>query len=680
MDMMQPTWDTRNRPVAAPSHDDWTNEEHMDYGGPGTALQEDEARSLGVGEPLHQTPRSWASHLRAWAPEVGCILLAIGLFVALTVVLDTCNDNRLPQWPLGLTLNTVVALLATLCRSIIVLPVADAISQFKWNWFATGHRPIKDLYIFDQASRGPWGSLRLLSRMRGRLTPLSHAAALVLVSGVATSFLTQSAVSYEERLVVSAKSGNATISRASMFPSTVDDDDSNGELEGLKRAALQATFLDVNGHWPVPEPVCPSGNCDYPVYRSLGLCVSMQNVTSALTYDEFEGRFGVTMVRASLLKNTVLMEDELDSNTMAFNATSLEPRIRMAGDAGPDTSQMTFEEADEAMDKAMQKYVWPPEWTSVADWDKTPDVLSATIAQFFFIWSTGKGLDEDMHNRYRAAEVLWHFCVHEYNTTARDGVAATERLGSVTKVDEVIKQRGPCSFVLADAGGQDKFRITDSYTYSELDRMFRRAFSGAWSRLDFDMDYSEITAQMANNLFFNEYEYASDGWFRQTVEEWDVIMWDNLGKMTATIAQSFTAQMRKTAMVDSKVEGDVLQTETFVVVRWPWLSALAAQIGLTIVFVVGVAVHAARLGVAIVKSNNLAELFAQNSSSRRSSQEQDDGVAGGWTVSSTGIKTQVDEAARGRLVRDREAWILQVQKDEIFEAKLPDDSVSGSSS
>ncbi|KAG9254862.1 uncharacterized protein F5Z01DRAFT_654991 [Emericellopsis atlantica] len=678
---MRPTLDPRDRSVAAaPSHDNWTTEQHMDYGGPGTALQDDETRSFAVGEPLHQPPRSWASHLRAWAPEIGCILLAVGLFVALTVVLDRCNDKRLPQWPLGLTLNTAVALLATLCRSIIMLPVADAISQFKWNWFASGHHPIKDLYIFDQASRGPWGSLRLLGRMRGRLTPLSHAAALVLVSGVATSFLTQSAVSYEERLVTSAKSGNATISRASMFPSTVDDNSTSGDLEGLKRAALQATFLNVNDHWPIPEPICPSGNCDYPVYRSLGLCVSMQNVTSALTYDEFEKQSGFTMVRASLLNDTVFMEDELTSNTMALNATSLQPRIRLADYDRPVTSQMDFEEAQEAMDKAMEKYVWPPEWTSVADWEENPDVLDATIAQFFFIWSTAKGLDKDMHTRYRAAEVLWHFCVHEYNTTARDGVAATESLGSVVKVDEVVKQRGdPCYFMLTDAGGQDRFRITDSYTYSELDRMFRRAFSGAWSFLDFDMDYSEISAQIAESLFLNEYEYGTDGWSRQTLEEWDVIMWDNLGKITATVAQGFTAHMRKMAKVDSDIEGDVLQTETFVVVRWPWLSALAAQIGLSIVFVVSVAVHTARLGVAVVRSNNLAELFAQDNS-RSSREEQDDGVPGGGTAFSTGIKTQVDEAVRGRLVRDNEAWILQMQKDGTSEAKPPGDSISGSSS
>ena len=95
-------------------------------------------------------------------------MLTIGLFVALVVVLVHYNNKRLPDWPLGLTLNTAVAALATAARSVIIIPVTEGISQLKWNWFVKKERPVRDLLTFDQASRGPWGSFRMMVAARGR--------------------------------------------------------------------------------------------------------------------------------------------------------------------------------------------------------------------------------------------------------------------------------------------------------------------------------------------------------------------------------------------------------------------------------------------------------------------------------------------------------------------------------
>lgn len=140
-------------------------------------LSEDEpgvarARTPDDTRPPASTPRP-RQHgakelIKAWAPEFGWIFLAIALFIALVVTLQQYDNKGLPDWPMGLTLNTLVAFLATMCRSVIIIPIAEGLSQLKWNWFASKKRPVKDLYIFDQASRGPWGSVRLIFRMKGR--------------------------------------------------------------------------------------------------------------------------------------------------------------------------------------------------------------------------------------------------------------------------------------------------------------------------------------------------------------------------------------------------------------------------------------------------------------------------------------------------------------------------------
>ena len=77
------------------------------------------------------------------------------------------DGESLPNLPLHVTLNTFLAFFTTLTKACFMIAVAEALSQWKWNWFAAG-RPLNDFQTFDMASRGPWGSLLLLKMVRGR--------------------------------------------------------------------------------------------------------------------------------------------------------------------------------------------------------------------------------------------------------------------------------------------------------------------------------------------------------------------------------------------------------------------------------------------------------------------------------------------------------------------------------
>ena len=108
-------------------------------------------------------------HLKAWGAEVAWCTLALVLLLAIAGILNHYKGRTEKKWFNGeLTLNAVVAFVATLCRAAMVIPIAECISQLKWNSFASGNRPLKDLYAFDQASRGPYGSMVLLFKTRGR--------------------------------------------------------------------------------------------------------------------------------------------------------------------------------------------------------------------------------------------------------------------------------------------------------------------------------------------------------------------------------------------------------------------------------------------------------------------------------------------------------------------------------
>lgn len=121
-------------------------------------------------EPSKKQDRMLVSHLKAWWPEIAWCLGAVAFFIGLIVFLQQYDKKEAPKWPdcITISINTVVAIIATMCRAMTVIPIAEGVSQLKWNSFARGQRPLEDLFFFDQASRGPWGSLMLLLKTRGR--------------------------------------------------------------------------------------------------------------------------------------------------------------------------------------------------------------------------------------------------------------------------------------------------------------------------------------------------------------------------------------------------------------------------------------------------------------------------------------------------------------------------------
>lgn len=108
-----------------------------------------------------------------WLFELLAAVVSVLAMVALLGVLDGYNDRVVQILPLGITLNGMVAVLATISRTSLMIPVASGLSQGKWLWFSPikalpNGRRLEDLRMFDNASRGSWGSLELLWRLKAR--------------------------------------------------------------------------------------------------------------------------------------------------------------------------------------------------------------------------------------------------------------------------------------------------------------------------------------------------------------------------------------------------------------------------------------------------------------------------------------------------------------------------------
>jgi hypothetical protein len=83
--------------------------------------------------------------------------------IALLVALLAAHDKR-PNtlWAAHVSLNTIVSIASVLFRTSIMVPITKCISQLSWIWLAKAERPLGDVTLFDQASRGVLGGLTIL--------------------------------------------------------------------------------------------------------------------------------------------------------------------------------------------------------------------------------------------------------------------------------------------------------------------------------------------------------------------------------------------------------------------------------------------------------------------------------------------------------------------------------------
>jgi hypothetical protein len=93
---------------------------------------------------------------------------------ALIVVLKIFDGRPQDSWLGGdLTINGLIAILATICRTCLMFSVAACLAQGKWNQLGRKHVVDDGSYqlgsfaLFDEASKGPWGSARLLWKYKG---------------------------------------------------------------------------------------------------------------------------------------------------------------------------------------------------------------------------------------------------------------------------------------------------------------------------------------------------------------------------------------------------------------------------------------------------------------------------------------------------------------------------------
>ncbi len=130
----------------------------------------------------HRSLTSWW-----WWWEILAMTLSMASMSLLAFLLSKINGTPLETWNLPIEPHTLIAILTTTGKTALLVPAASCISQLKWRHFTEKPRKLINFQIFDDASRGPWGSILLVWHMTFRarlLVAPGFALVTVLVLGI----------------------------------------------------------------------------------------------------------------------------------------------------------------------------------------------------------------------------------------------------------------------------------------------------------------------------------------------------------------------------------------------------------------------------------------------------------------------------------------------------------------
>lgn len=79
---------------------------------------------------------SWSSiTLDTWILEGAFLGFSIACLISIYGVLLTYNGKPRPEFSYNISLNAIVSVLATACKSSLIFVVGAGLSQLKWVWF-----------------------------------------------------------------------------------------------------------------------------------------------------------------------------------------------------------------------------------------------------------------------------------------------------------------------------------------------------------------------------------------------------------------------------------------------------------------------------------------------------------------------------------------------------------------
>ncbi|CAI4215990.1 unnamed protein product [Parascedosporium putredinis] len=475
---------------------------------------EDAPNGKGTASQASRRRKRWYTRWN-WSLEAANFAVSLAAFIGIIVLLWRYDQQTPPEWPLQLTLNTLVALMTTISTAGMMLPLYEAIGQWKWNMYWNKTRPLHDFHVLDLASRGFWGSCSLVARFHVK-HPVSVAGALCILSAL-TYPITQQVLDYPSRQVGDAVD-RLGITRAQTW------DEANAA--GITKAITDGTSSFVD-HVPAHMlATCPTSKCTFPVH-----------LVTPLSY--------------------------------AFLAHGADRTLAFEGDA----------------------------------------INYAVLADFFIITSAAgnvsyPGYDRTREDawRFRAYELLLYLCVNEYETAMEQGISVTNvTSSSTTPAGPGSENTGICE-PRSDSEGEDDFEFgTPSFLGTSTNLNVIMYSQLIWNGLQ-----SDSAIATAGSSFY----LRAALWGQDDALDDAETQFERLNSLYDGLATSMSNHIRSSDALP--IAGTAWKDETFVQVRWPWLTFLAAMIAMSFFFFLFTVITTHRLQVPVLKGSAIGSMLAPN--------------------------------------------------------------------
>lgn len=242
------------------------------------------------------------SIVRLWTSEVlnlaGAATLMIGI-LSILLYADGRPTTDL-MWLAPLNINSVLAVLSTVYRALLVGVSFEIISQFKWIWFWSKRSPARSLHhinALDDASRGTLGAMKLIPLVALRdlacLPPL-----IIIIFSFAIGPFVQQRVGIARRIDIVPPETAAwiPISRRVEAPG---DGDVDVDISGKAhfKASIRGMIYSALGHPQSNEgrieATCDTGQCIFvprfqrdrkeATHASVGICGGCHDLTHLVT-------------------------------------------------------------------------------------------------------------------------------------------------------------------------------------------------------------------------------------------------------------------------------------------------------------------------------------------------------------------------------------------------------------
>ncbi|KAH8892561.1 hypothetical protein GQ53DRAFT_822764 [Thozetella sp. PMI_491] len=222
----------------------------------------------------------WWDNLTMWWLEILASFLAVAAFFAIVGTLYPHQDLPAPDWPYGLSINTMIAIYIATMKVALITIISQGLGQLKWLWF-TEPRCLSDIEVFDNASRGFFGAFRLVFIFRGTKMIASLGAIAVMLAAIADPFGQQIVQFYQCSSIDTTSNGTIPNSHylnigASGRATTITANIGDAMQAAIYSSVFENTRKQVSFN-------CTSGNCTFPdVYKSAAHCSRCVDVTGQL--------------------------------------------------------------------------------------------------------------------------------------------------------------------------------------------------------------------------------------------------------------------------------------------------------------------------------------------------------------------------------------------------------------